>query len=95
MKDVIEMLLDKQATLEADKEAEKALACEKIDAEYAERAGKISAMLDLAGYEPPVLVETDETTELDELDEVDAAGELSEEQADVTESVNVGVQVGY
>lgn len=60
MKDVIEMLLNKQATLEADREAEKALACEKIDADYADRAGKITALLDMAGYEPPVVVETDE-----------------------------------
>lgn len=60
MKDVIEMLLQKQATLEADKEAEKALACEKIDAEYAERSDKIAALLDMAGYVPPVEEVTDE-----------------------------------
>lgn len=60
MKDVIEMLLNKQANLEADKEAEKALACEKIDAEYAERSDKIAALLNMAGYEPPVIEEVDE-----------------------------------
>lgn len=57
MKDVIDMLLVKQAALEADKEAEKALACEKIDAEYAERADKITALLDMAGYVAPVVEE--------------------------------------
>ncbi len=60
MKDVIEMLLHKQETLEADKEAEKALALEKIDAEYAERSDKITALLEMAGYVPPVVEETDE-----------------------------------
>lgn len=90
MKDVIEMLLSKQATLEADKEAEKALACEKIDAEYSERAGKISAMLDMAGYVPPVSVETDE---LDEMDDVIEQAE--EVQADGTESVDIGVQQNF
>lgn len=60
MKDVIEMLLMKQAALEADREAEKALACEKIDAEYSDRADKITALLDMAGYEPPVVEEVTE-----------------------------------
>lgn len=54
MRDVIDILLKKQETLEADREAEKTLACEKIDAEYAERADKITALLDLAGYVPEV-----------------------------------------
>ena len=78
MQDVIEMLLSKQATLEADRDAEKALACEKIDAEYAERSGQYAAMLLLAGYTPPVVTETDETT---------ADFEQAEEQADVMENV--------
>ncbi len=86
MKDVIEMLLSKQATLEADKEAEKALACEKIDAEYSERAGKISAMLDMAGYEPPVLNEPCET------DEAGEENEQTNEWPNVTENVDVGGQ---
>lgn len=88
MKDVIEMLLSKQATLEADKEVEKALACEKIDAEYAERSGQYAAMLLMAGYTPPVLSET-------EL--IDTATEQSE-QAEAAEPVtgNVsGTQVVY
>lgn len=63
MKEIIEKLLDKQATLEADKEAEKALACEQIDASYAERAGKISAMLEMAGYVPPVVETVDEAVD--------------------------------
>lgn len=91
MKDVIEMLLSKQATIEADKEAEKALACEKIDAEYAERSGKISAMLDLAGYEPPVLTETDE---LDESDDVGTQAEEAQEYV-TAQNVDVGVQQVY
>jgi hypothetical protein len=59
MKDVIDILLKKQETLEGDREAEKALACEKIDAEYAVRSHKIAALLDLAGYVP----ETEEATD--------------------------------
>ena len=54
MKDVIELLLQKRATLDADREAEKVLACEKIDAEYNERSEKIDALLETAGYIPPV-----------------------------------------
>ena len=54
MKDVIDILLKKQEALEADREAEKALACEKIDAEYADRAERITALLDMAGYVPDV-----------------------------------------
>lgn len=53
MKDVIDLLLEKQATLEADREAEKALAIEKIEAEYADRETKINALLDMAGYVKP------------------------------------------
>lgn len=94
MKDVIEMLLSKQATIEADKEAEKALACEKIDAEYAERSGKISAMLDLAGYEPPVLTEMDETDDLDESDDVGTQAEEAQEYV-TAQNVDVGVQQVY
>lgn len=60
MQDVIAILLQKQATLEADKEAEKALAVEKIEADYAERGNKIAALLDMAGYEPPAVEETPE-----------------------------------
>lgn len=60
MKEVIELLLQKQASLEADREAEKALACEKIDAEYADRADKITALLDMAGYVPVVVDQTEE-----------------------------------
>lgn len=63
MKDVIELLLNKQATLEADRDAEKALACERIDAEYAERSEKISSLLDMAGYVPPVEEVADEQPE--------------------------------
>lgn len=54
MKDVIDILLKKQATLEEDREAEKTLACEKIDAEYAERSCKIASLLDMAGYVPEI-----------------------------------------
>ena len=86
MKDVIEMLLGKQATLEADKEAEKALACEKIDAEYAERSGQYAAMLLMAGYTPPVLSETDL------IDVENEQNEQAGEQASVTGSVG-GQQV--
>lgn len=52
MKDVIDILLQKQRTLEADRDAEKALACEKIDAEYDDRARKIEGLLVMAGYVP-------------------------------------------
>lgn len=59
-KDIIDILLQKKSTLEADREAEKALACERIDAEYADRAGKIDGLLDMAGYVPPVIEEAPE-----------------------------------
>lgn len=67
MKDVIELLLSKKATLDADKEAEKALACEKIDADYAERSAKIDALLDTAGYIPPVVEEPAEVEPVEEV----------------------------
>lgn len=76
MKDVIEMLLQKKANLTADCEAEKALALEEIDAKYAERSGKIDALLDLAGYVPPVVAVEEE-----------ADGEAVETVAAVEESV--------
>ena len=68
MKDVIELLLSKKATLDADREAEKALAIEKIDAEYAERSEKIDALLETAGYIPPV----EEPAEPEPVEEVTA-----------------------
>ena len=58
-KDIIDILLQKKSTLEADREAEKALACEKIDAEYAERESRIGGLLDMAGYVPPIDEPTD------------------------------------
>ena len=67
MKDVIEILLQKQATLEADKAVEKALACEKIDTDYAERSDKISALLDMAGYVAPVEEPADEIAPVEEV----------------------------
>jgi hypothetical protein len=75
MKDVIEMLLQKQSTLEADKEQEKALAVERIESEYAERSVKIAALLDMAGYIPPV-EEPDEQP--DEQPEAEAETETAE-----------------
>lgn len=65
MKDVIEMLLSKKATLEEDCEFAKQVEIERIENEFAERKQKINALLDLAGYVEPVEepVETDELTE--------------------------------
>lgn len=60
MQDVIDMLLQKQSTLEAEKEAEKAAAVERIESDYTARAEKITALLDLAGYVPPVVEDVDE-----------------------------------
>ena len=60
MQDVIDMLLQKQSTLEAEKEAEKAAAIERIESDYTARAEKITALLDLAGYVPPVVEEVAE-----------------------------------
>lgn len=57
MKDVIDMLLQKQATLDEDCEYAKMVECEKIDAQFAERKTKIKALLDMAGYEPPVVAD--------------------------------------
>ena len=65
MKDVIEMLLQKQATLEEDREFAKKVECEKIDAAFAERETKISTLLEIAGYVPP-FVEVVEVTEATE-----------------------------
>lgn len=79
MKDVIELLLNKQASIEADKEAEKALACEKIDAEYAERADKIAKLLDTAGYVPPV----------------EEAAEPIEQEAEIEIPAPVSGQIAY
>jgi hypothetical protein len=75
MKDVIDLLLQKKATLDADKEAEKALACEKIDAEYAERSDKIDELLTTAGYVPPVVEEVP--------DEGEPVAEVADEAAQV------------
>ena len=89
MKDVIDMLLQKQATLEADKAAEKALACEKIDAEYAERSEKINALLDMAGYVPPV----EEVAETEIVEE--AAAEVTAEEIAPAPVAEVNTQVIY
>lgn len=82
MKEVIDLLLSKKATLDADKEAEKALACEKIDADYAERSAKIDALLDTAGYIPPV-------------EEEPADCELVNETADAETPVDTNPLRGY
>lgn len=88
MKEVIDMLLQKQASLEADKEAEKALACEKIDEAYAERSVKIASLLEMAGYVPTVDVE--ENAECETVEEV-----AEEETADAPAIETAGVQTVY
>lgn len=70
MKEVIEMLLQKQAVIDEDCEYAKKVECEKIDAAFAERKEKIEALLDLAGYEKPVEVEAEEVTEAQADEEV-------------------------
>ncbi len=50
--DVIKMLLDKKATLR-----------EEIEREFAARSEKIDALLDMAGYVPPVEEEVEEVTD--------------------------------
>ena len=84
MKDVIDLLLSKKATLEADREAEKVLACEKIDKEYAERSETIDALLDKAGYIPPVEepaeVETVVEVAADEVAEAETPAEVNTQQ---------------
>lgn len=82
MKEVIEILLKKQAELSADKETAKALAIEQIESEYAERETKIASLLTMAGYVPPV----EEVTEVEEVEAVEA-----EEVADSVEVVSVPV----
>ena len=86
MKDVIDLLLSKKATLEADKEAEKAIACEKIDAEYAERSEMIDALLEKVGYVPPV----EEPAAVETVEEV-----AEEETADAPAIETAGVQTVY
>lgn len=65
MKDVIDMLLLKQATLDEDCEYAKMVECEKIDKAFAERKEKIKSLLDMAGYEPPVVAEAAVAEEAD------------------------------
>ena len=79
MQDVINMLLQKQATLDEDCEYAKMVECEKIDNAFAERKTKIKSLLDLAGYEPPV---------------VEEASEQDDEQAD-TETATENVTAAY
>lgn len=79
MQDVIELLLQKKATLDVDREAEKALACEKIDAAYAERSEKIDALLDTAGYVPPVVEEPDEQLDEQLVEQPEAEAEIQTE----------------
>lgn len=71
MQDVIDMLLQKQSTLEAEKEAEKAAAVERIESDYTARAEKITALLDLAGYVPPVVEDVGEQPAEDAADAAD------------------------
>lgn len=73
MQEIIEMLLEKQATLEADREAEKEIACKEIDARYEDRAEQINSMLKTAGYVKPV---EEATEEVEEVEEVEAADEV-------------------
>ena len=89
MKDVIDILLQKQATLEADKEAEKALACEKIDAEYAERSDKIAALLDMAGYVPEIEEAPEAAAEADAETDALAPVEAEHENAVYGSTMNV------
>lgn len=62
--DIINILLDKKANLNADKEAELNAFVEELDAKYSAREEKINELLNGAGYVEPVVEEvTDEATE--------------------------------
>lgn len=82
MKDVIELLLRKQAELSADKETAKAIAIEEIEKEYAVRETRIANLLETAGYVPQV----EEVTEVEEVEAVEA-----EDVADSEEVVSAPV----
>lgn len=52
--DIIELLLQKKASLDEEMELEIEIAISEVKAKYAERSDKINGMLDLAGYVEPV-----------------------------------------
>lgn len=62
MQDVIDLLLQKKATLTADRDKKVAGAIEKIELEFAERAEKIDELLTLAGYVEPLKEVAEEVT---------------------------------
>ena len=86
MKDVIDMLLQKQATLDEDCEYAKMVECEKIDNAFAERKAKIKSLLAMAGYEPPVVV--------DAIPHEQAVAENVAEAAEVAEVAEAAAEYG-
>lgn len=70
--EIIELLLQKKAGLDATKELEMQAALEAIEQKYAEQSAKIDGMLDMAGYVEPVVepvVEAEQTVEASEADD--------------------------
>ena len=68
MQDVIELLLQKKADLNAERESKIAEAVKAVENEFADRSVKIDALLDMAGYVPPV----EEPAEVETVEEATA-----------------------
>lgn len=81
--EIINILLDKKANLNADKEAELNAFAQELDAKYAEREEQIQKLLDDAGYVEPVVEEAIEET----VEEAEPVAEevVEEAQAEATE----------
>lgn len=65
--DVINLLLEKKANINADKEAELNAFIEELDAKYSEREEKINELLKGAGYVEPVEEEVEEEVNNEEV----------------------------
>ena len=69
--EIIELLLQKKAVLDSEMELDIEVVVKEIRAQYAERSEKIEAMLTLAGYEAPAVVEPAEIDEVEATEEID------------------------
>lgn len=70
-KEIIDILLEKKANLNADKEAELNEFKIELDIKYQEREEKINKMLDDAGYEEPVEEEVEQVENQEVIAEVE------------------------
>ena len=77
--EIIDLLLQKKATLNEAKELEKNEALAAIELKYAEQSVKLDDMLNMAGYVEPVVEEVEEVEETEATEEV--VGELSDAES--------------